>query len=75
VRTPWTALGGCPLAVRLTPTVHGVAANEWKDLLPATHTPRMAPGGGYYEIAHGQPGDREAGRCTDRRLTVSSPAP
>ena len=25
-------------------------ANEWKDLVPATHTPWQAPGGGYYEI-------------------------
>jgi hypothetical protein len=52
VRAPWTALGGCPLGLRLAlHVVHGVVANEWKDLVPATHTPWMTPGGGYYDIA------------------------
>ncbi|HEY5926196.1 MAG TPA: hypothetical protein VIV11_31140 [Kofleriaceae bacterium] len=51
VRVPWSALGGCPTQMRLAlHIVHGVVANEWKDLVPATHTPWLAPGGGYYEI-------------------------
>ena len=51
VRVPWSALGGCPTQMRLAlHVVHGVVANEWKDLVPATHTPWLAPGGGYYEI-------------------------
>jgi hypothetical protein len=55
-RVPWTALGGCPTAMRLTThVVHGVAANEWKDLLPVTTTPWVAPGGGYFEIDLTQP--------------------
>ena len=55
-RVAWTALGGCPTAMRLTlHVVHGVAANEWKDLLPVTATPWVAPGGGYFEIDLTQP--------------------
>jgi len=51
IAVPWTALGGCPTALRLAVhVVHGVSANEWKDLVPPTHTPWQAPGGGYYEI-------------------------
>lgn len=51
VRVPWSALGGCPTAMRLAlHVVHGQAANEWKDVVPATHTPWQMPGGGYYEI-------------------------
>lgn len=51
VRVPWSALGGCPIAMRLAlHVVHGEAANEWKDLVPSTHTPWQMPGGGYYEI-------------------------
>lgn len=51
VRVPWTALGDCPSAMRLAiHVVHGQVANEWKDLVPATHTPWQMPGGGYYEI-------------------------
>lgn len=51
VRVPWTALGGCPSAMRLAiHVVHGQLANEWKDLVPETHTPWQMPGGGYYEI-------------------------
>jgi hypothetical protein len=51
VTVPWTALGNCPTALRLAVhVVHGVNANEWKDLVPATHTPWQSPGGGYYEI-------------------------
>ncbi len=51
VSVPWSALGGCPKAMRLAVhVVHGVAANEWKELVPATHTPWQMPGGGYYEI-------------------------
>ena len=55
-RVPWTALGGCPTALRMTVhVVHGVAANEWKDLLPTTTTPWVAPGGGWFEIDLTQP--------------------
>ena len=51
IAVPWTALGGCPLAMRLAVhVVNGTAGNEWKDLLPSTHTPWQAPGGGYYQI-------------------------
>jgi hypothetical protein len=51
VRVPWTSLGGCPTSMRLAlHVVHGQAGNEWKDLVPSTHTPWLAPGGGYYEI-------------------------
>jgi len=51
VRTPWSALGGCPLELRLDAhLVNAVTANEWKDLVPTTHTPWLAPGGGYYQI-------------------------
>lgn len=51
VRVPWSALGNCPTQARLAlHVVHGVAANEWKDLVPGTHTPWLASGGGYYEI-------------------------
>ena len=51
VKVPWTALGGCPTALRLAlHVVHAVPANEWKDVAPADSTPWQAPGGGYYEI-------------------------
>jgi hypothetical protein len=52
VSVPWSALGDeCPTTMRLAlHVVHGQAANEWKDLIPSTHTPWQAPGGGYYEI-------------------------
>jgi len=51
VRTPWTALGGCPTATRLAAhVVHGDVANDWKDVVPTTHTPWITPGGGYYQI-------------------------
>lgn len=51
VRTPWAALGGCPTAMRLAAhVVHGDVANDWKDTVPATHTPWMTPGGGHYRI-------------------------
>ena len=51
VVVPWSALGGCPTALRLAVhVVHGVSANEWKVLVPSTHTPWQAPGGGYYEV-------------------------
>jgi hypothetical protein len=51
VKIPWAALGGCPTRLRLAMhVVHAVAANEWKDLVPTTHTPWLSPGGGYYEI-------------------------
>lgn len=56
VRVPWTALGGCPTALRLAVhVVNGVAGNEWKDLAPTTTTPWVAPGGGYYEVDLTQP--------------------
>jgi hypothetical protein len=48
---PWSAIGGCPHAMRLAVhVVHGVTGSEWKDLVPSTHTPWVAPGGGYYEL-------------------------
>jgi hypothetical protein len=51
VRVPWSALGGCPTQMRFAlHVVHGVVGNEWKDLVPSTHTPWQTPGGGYYEI-------------------------
>ncbi len=51
VQVPWSALGGCPTSMRLAVhVVNAVAGNEWKDLVPTTHTPWQAPGGGYYEI-------------------------
>jgi hypothetical protein len=51
VRVPWSALGGCPTAMRLAlHVVHAQSGNEWKDLVPSTHTPWQMPGGGYYEI-------------------------
>jgi hypothetical protein len=51
VEVPWAALGGCPRAMRLAiHVVHAQPANEWKDLVPATHTPWQAPGGDFYEL-------------------------
>lgn len=51
-RTPWSALGGCPLSMRLAVhVVNAALANEWKDLVPTTHMPWMAPGGGHYTIS------------------------
>lgn len=51
ISVPWVALGGCPTQLRLAVhVVHAVAGNEWKDLIPTTHTPWVAPGGGYYEL-------------------------
>lgn len=51
VAVPWSALGGCPTALRLAVhVVHAASGNEWKDLVPASHTPWQAPGGGYYQI-------------------------
>jgi hypothetical protein len=51
VAVPWSALGGCPHALRLAVhVVHAQPANEWKDLVPATSTPWQAPGGDYYEV-------------------------
>ena len=51
VSVQWSALGGCPTSLRLAlHVVHGALANEWKDLVPTTHTPWQMPGGGYYEI-------------------------
>jgi len=48
---PWNAIGNCPTHLRLAVhVVHAVSANEWKDLVPSTHTPWQSPGGGYYEI-------------------------
>lgn len=49
-RVAWTDLG-CPTVLRLTThVVNAEPANEWKDFLPLTATPWMAPGGGYFEI-------------------------
>jgi hypothetical protein len=51
VTVPWNAIGNCPTHLRLAVhVVHGASANEWKDLVPSTHTPWQSPGGGYYEI-------------------------
>ena len=51
VQVPWTALGGCPHALRLAlHVVHAQPANEWEDLVPATSTPWLAPGGDYLEL-------------------------
>lgn len=51
VSVPWSALGTCPTALRMAlHVVHGQAANEWKVLVPSTHTPWQMPGGGFYEI-------------------------
>ena len=51
VQVAWSALGGCPATMRVAVhVVNGVQFNEWKDLIPSTHTPWQAPGGGYYEI-------------------------
>ena len=48
---PWSALGGCPTVMRLAlHVVHAQTANEWKDLVPSSHTPWQMPGGGYYEV-------------------------
>ncbi|MCE9579254.1 MAG: hypothetical protein K8W52_39385 [Deltaproteobacteria bacterium] len=50
-KVPWSALGGCPTSMRVAiHVVHAIAGNEWKDLVPAAHTPWLAGGGGYYEI-------------------------
>ena len=51
VRVPWSALGGCPLRLRVAGhVVNGAGGNEWKTILPAAHTPWMAPGGTAYTI-------------------------
>jgi hypothetical protein len=51
VRVPWSALGGCPTSLRIAlHVVHAQSGNEWKDLVPATHTPWQMPGGGFYEV-------------------------
>lgn len=51
VAVPWSSLGGCPHALRVAlHVVHAIPANEWKVLVPASHTPWLAPGGGYYEV-------------------------
>jgi hypothetical protein len=51
VQVPWTALGGCPTSMRLAVhVVNAVQGNEWKDVIPTTHTPWQSPGGGYYAI-------------------------
>lgn len=53
ISVPWTALDptACPTTMRLAlHVVHAQVANEWKDLVPASHTPWQMPGGGYYEI-------------------------
>lgn len=51
VQVPWAALGGCPHAMRLVVhVVHAQPGNEWKDLVPATHTPWQAPGGDFVEL-------------------------
>lgn len=51
VKTPWSALGGCPTHARLVAhVVHGDVGNDWKDTLPVAHTPWLSPGGAYYQI-------------------------
>lgn len=51
VQVPWSALGGCPTSLRIAlHVVHAQSGNEWKDLVPSTHTPWQMPGGGFYEV-------------------------
>lgn len=51
VQVPWSAIGGCPTSLRIAlHVVHAVSGNEWKDLVPSTHTPWQMPGGGFYEV-------------------------
>lgn len=55
MRVPLAALGA-PERVRLVGhVVNAAAGNEWKELLPASHTPWMAGGGGYLELDLTQP--------------------
>lgn len=53
VRIPWSALGGCPLRMRLAAhVVYGapLSGMEWKDAIPSTHTPWTPSGGAFYDI-------------------------
>ena len=51
VAVPWSLVEPCPTALRLAlHVVHGQSSNEWKDLVPTTHAPWLATGGGFYEI-------------------------
>lgn len=52
IRAPWSELGGCPLAMRVSVhVVNGASGNEWKDLVPSTHAPWLTDGGGFYEVS------------------------
>jgi len=54
-RIPRAALGS-PSALRIAGhVVHAQAGNEWKELVPAGHTPWAAGGGDHYEIDLGGP--------------------
>jgi hypothetical protein len=58
VQVPWSAIGGCPTSLRIAlHVVHAVSGNEWKDLVPSTHTPWQMPGGGFYEVDTTAPPD------------------
>lgn len=50
-RVPWSVLG-CAATLRMTThVVNGpISLNEWKDFVPLSAEPWMAPGGGYFEI-------------------------
>lgn len=53
VRIAWSALGGCPLRMRLAAhVVYGapLSGMEWKDAIPSTHTPWTPSGGAFYDI-------------------------
>jgi hypothetical protein len=55
VRIPWAWLGD-PEVIRLAAhVVHAVPAEEWKDTIPAGHTP-WSGGGSFYEVDLGQEG-------------------
>lgn len=58
VQVPWSAIGGCPTSLRIAlHVVHAQSGNEWKDLVPSTHTPWQMPGGGFYEVDTTAPPD------------------
>ncbi|MBZ0121729.1 MAG: hypothetical protein K8H88_32330 [Sandaracinaceae bacterium] len=53
VRIAWSAVGSCPLRMRLAAhVVYGapLSGMEWKDAIPSTHTPWTPSGGAFYEI-------------------------
>ncbi|MBX3130015.1 MAG: hypothetical protein KF718_25080, partial [Polyangiaceae bacterium] len=51
VRVPRQQLG-CPTELRVAVhVVNAVSGNEWKDVVPGTHTPWAAAATGYYELS------------------------